>query len=181
MPAAAPVTFGVDVAADRAATSIVAGTRGGDLELVDRRPGVDWAPARLADLASRWRAAVAVGSRGSTGVLADTLATSGALHTTGDPLTVGRPALLLMTDQDTANATGALLDDLTAGVLRVRPHPALDDAVSAAATRPVGDGGLAFSVRGSAGPIDALRALAAARWGALHAPAPVGRPVIAGG
>jgi hypothetical protein len=181
MPAGAPVTFGVDVAADRAATTIVAGTRAGDLELVDRRPGVDWAPGRLAALAGRWRSAVAVGSRGSTGVLADQLRLTGAFQVGDDPLTVGRPPLLLMTDQDTANATGTLLDDLTAGVLRVRPHPDLDDAVAAAATRPVGDGGIAFSVRGSAGPIDALRALAAARWGALHAPVPVGRPVIAGG
>jgi hypothetical protein len=181
MPAGAPVTFGVDVAADRSATTVVAGTRGGDLEVIERRAGVDWAPARLADLAARWRAAVAIGSRGSTGVLADTLATSGGFHLPGDPLTVGRPALLLMTDQDTANAAGALLDDLTAGVLRVRPDPDLDEAVSAVTTRPVGDGGLAFSRRGSAGPIDALVALAAARWGALHAPAQTGRPVIAGG
>jgi hypothetical protein len=181
MPAGAPVTFGVDVAADRSATTICAGTRDGDLELVDRRPGVDWAAGRVTELAHRWRAAAAVGSRGSTGVLADDLALSGHFRVGDDPLTVGRPPLLLMTDQDTANADGALLDDLTAGVLRVRPHPDLDDAVSAAALRPVGDGGVAFSRRGSAGPIDALRALSAARWGALHAPAPVGRPVIAGG
>jgi hypothetical protein len=86
-----------------------------------------------------------------------------------------------MTAQDTANAAGALLDDLTAGVLRIRPHPDLDDGVANVTTRPVGDGGLAFSRRGSAGPIATVVALAAARWGALHAPIMIGRPVIAGG
>jgi hypothetical protein len=181
MPAGAAVTFGADVAADRSATAIVAGTRLGDLELVDHRPGVDWAAARLADLAGRWRAAVALDVRGSTGVLADQLRLSGAFHLDGDPLTVGRPPLLLMTAQDTANAAGALLDDLTAGVLRIRPHPDLDDGVANVTTRPVGDGGLAFSRRGSAGPIATVVALAAARWGALHAPIMIGRPVIAGG
>lgn len=54
-----PVAFSLDTTPDRSYTSIAVAGRRSDglvhLELVDHRPGTDWAPRRAAELVERWK------------------------------------------------------------------------------------------------------------------------------
>ncbi|WP_456820710.1 hypothetical protein [Cellulomonas sp. URHB0016] len=163
--------LGVDVAADRSAASIAIAGPGRHLELIDDGVDVDAAAARVLELAERHGAPIAIDSVGPVGTVLDELRR------------LIRPdehehRLLVMKMQDVANAAAGFLDDVTATRLSVWPHPALDEAVAAASTRPLGDG-FAWSRRRSAGPIAPLVAACAARWGHDHLPPVAPRPIVA--
>jgi hypothetical protein len=159
------VCLGISVDADRSGASIAVAAADGYREVVDFRPGTDWAAPRALELAATHSCPIAVDRYGATGTVADALELAGA-------------ELMVMKYQDVANATAAVLDAIPAHTLRVYPAAALTDAVAAAATRPLGDtGGVSWSHRLSAAPISPLVALTAAGWGFDHLPAPVKKPV----
>lgn len=72
------VVFGLDVAADRSAASIVAADRDGRCELVEYRDGVAWLVDRAAELAAKWNAPVALDAFGPAGTFADAIEGKGA-------------------------------------------------------------------------------------------------------
>lgn len=159
--------LGVDVAADRSG-AVIACTWDDDASaILEARDGLDWVTPRVLELAAVLDAAVAIDSVGPVGTVRDELERSDL-----DP-----SRLLVTTARDVANAAADLLDAIKARTCRVAPHPALDDAVSAAATRPLGDAGWAWSRRTSAASIAALVALSASRWGHSRLPAPLLAPV----
>jgi hypothetical protein len=156
----------VHVEADRSLTAIGVGAAGGYLELVELRPGVDWAAGRILELQAAHGAPVALDRHGATGTVAEALELAGAT-------TVPMRAL------DVANATAGLLDAIASHAVRIYPAAALDEAVPGAATRRLGDtGGMAFSHRDSATPVAPLVALAHARWGYEHLAPPEIRPAV---
>lgn len=153
------VAFAVDVTPDRSWTSIaVVGRRPDGLlhvELVDRRRGTGWVPARVAELQTRWRpVAWMVDGAGGAGSLLPDLA--------GMPVTV-------TSTRDMAYACGALFDDVAAGGLRHLGQVDLDVAVRVAGRRQLGDA-WAWSRRSSMGDISPLVAVTLARFGLLTSP-----------
>lgn len=159
---ALPLVLGADIAQDRTRSAIVAAA-GGILEVIESRPGTAWIAGRMVDLVAKHRpAAVVVDRVGPSATLADDLDRSGV-------------PLLPMTGQVYAAACARFIDDLTNGLLRYRPHPALDDAADAAAQRPLGDG-WAWGRRRAAAPICELVAATLAAWADGHRPADPVRP-----
>lgn len=157
-----PVCLGVDVSADRGSGSIALAGPGGHVEVLEHRPGTEWIAARVLELRAATGAQVAIDSKGPVGTVLDQL----------ERANPGPGALLVMGADDVANAAATFLDAVTAGALAVWPHPALDAAVAAAVKRPLGDGGYAWSRKGSAASIAPLVAVCAALWGAQRVPAP---------
>lgn len=159
-----------DAAPDRSRSAIVA-VAGAVAEVIDSRPGVEWLPDRMHDLAAKWTpAAIIVDKGGPAAPLADRLERAGlSLELTA----VGTA--------DYAAACVQLTDALAARTVRYRQHPALDLAADAAVPRPVGDGMWAWGRRKSGGPICEIVALTLALWGDAHRPAPPLRPVVYAG
>jgi len=153
------LAFAIDVSPDRAWTSVaVAGRRDDGLlhvQLVDRRRGTDWVPARVAELHSRWR---------PVGWLVDGVGAAGSLlpDLAGLPVTV-------TSARDLARACGGLYDDVVGGGLRHLGQPDLDVAVRVAGRRQLGDA-WAWSRRASTGDISPLVAVTLARWGVAQRP-----------
>ncbi len=159
------VCVGFDVTPDRAAAAVGLADAGVHVELLDQQPGTDWLVARLTQLAADHDARVACARYGAAGPTVD------ALERAGVPL-------LPMTGGDAANAAASITDAIATRTLRVRPSEALTEAVAGAATRRLGDtGGFAWSRRDSAGPVAALVAVSAARWGAQRTDPPT-RPAV---
>lgn len=160
-----------DVEADRSATAIVAVWPDPDgvpvLEVVDYRPGVQWAGPRLADLVAVHRPVMTVADG------------------TGPVLTVVDDARRAGVDVTQTNgreytaACAGMLDKITAGDVLHRGDPALDSAVAGATRRPVGDG-WGWSRRTSGVGVAALIAGSLALWGHARRPARP-RPVVAAG
>jgi len=155
--------FGVDVAPDRGHASIaVAGGRPDGrvhLELVERRAGTDWIPARIAEL---------VDHHNPTAVTLDPGGPAGSLVTELTRLP-HVPPLLLVTGRQYAQACGALYDDVSTRRIAHRGQPALDDAVVAARRRSAGD---AWQWARPPAGVDPSPLIAAtlARWGWANAP-----------
>lgn len=149
---AEPLTLAFDVHPERTSAAVaVAG--GGAVELVDHRPGVGWLPDRLAALAADH----------GVGVIAR------------DPAgQAGATALpdLQVTDlagPDVAAACAALTDAIAAAAagsptLRLRPHPALGDAMGGARTYNRGDGRAVWARRTSDADLTPLYAVTIAAW-----------------
>lgn len=166
LPAGRPC-FGVDVAFDRSETCIVAACSG-VIEVVEQRPGFDWAPARMAELVEKHNpAAVVCDTVGPSGVLADSLSLRGI-------------KLYPMTAKTVALAAQSFLDGLETGVVKHRRHAALDAAADAAAKRPLGDA-WTWSRRRASASIAALVAAGFASWADTHRPAEPVRPLAAAG
>ena len=166
--AVGPITFGVDVAPDRSSASI--GAAGGrpdgrvHVELVDRREGTDWIPARIAELVDRWRPpAIAVDPAAPAGSLIPSLSAIGA-------------PLSLCTGRAYGQACGAFFDDVAIGRLAHRGQPALDDAVVGARKRSLGDAWAWARSPDAADPAP-LIATTLARWAWSTAP-PTGPRII---
>lgn len=159
---AGALSFGIDIAPDRSgATIAAAGGRADGLlhvEVIDRRPGVDWLAGRIVELVSRWRPA---------GVAIDPAAPAGSLVPELLPLQL---PLVFCTGRTFGQACGAFYDDVNAGRLRHRGQPALDDAVIGARRRNLGD---AWAWARSADAADPAPLIAAtlARWAWSTAPA----------
>jgi hypothetical protein len=158
-----PPAFGIDVSPDRSHASIaVAGGRPDlrvHVELVERRSGTDWIPARLAELVARHRpTAVALDPSSPAGSLVTDLTRSAIV-----------PPLLLVTGRQYGQACGAMYDDVQSGRLVHRGQPALDEAVIAARRRAAGD---AWAWARPSGGVDPSPLIAAtlARWGYANGP-----------
>lgn len=159
--------LGVDVAADRSSTVISCTWDDDQSEILDVLDGTDGATARALQLkAELGAAAIAIDSVGPVGTVRDELERAEL----GDQLLVTKT-------QDVANAAADLLDAIKLRTCRIASHPALDQAIEVVGTRPLGDGGWAWSRRVSAGSIAALVAVSASRWGHQRLPAPLLAPV----
>lgn len=162
-PIDAPLTLAGAIAADRSRAAIVA-CAAGIIEVVDSRPGHEWAGPRMVELARRWHpAAVDVHRIGPSGTLRDHVAAAGV-------------DLADTTPVDYATACVALVDRLAARTLRYRRHANLDAAADAATPAPTGDGGWRWGRRASGGPIPEIEAATLAAWLDTHRPAPPVRP-----
>lgn len=152
------LVFGVDVAADQSATSIVACLCDGTtttVELVDRRPGHTWAAARLVELLDRYDDALHVAY--------DAAGQSPASVLTRPLELAGVPTLRY----GLADVTAASADFVAAvrsGTVRHVPHPALDAAVSSARRRLIGDGSWTWQRVGADADQSPLIAATFARW-----------------
>jgi Phage Terminase len=161
--ASGALAFGVDVSPDRGHASVaVAGGRNDGrvhLELVERRAGTDWLPARIGELLERHNpVAVTLDPSGPAGSLVTDLTRLPRV-----------PPLVLVTGRQYAQSCGALFDDVATRRIAHRGQPALDDAVIAARRRSAGD---AWQWARPAQGTDPSPLIAAtlARWGWANAP-----------
>lgn len=148
-----------DIAADRSAAAIATAGPIGDrvvVEIVDARPGVGWVAAAVKATRVRHRGAV---------VVADSLVTAGA---TADLERAG-VSVIPIGARNHAQACGAFVDRLAAGQISQRAQAVLDDAVTGAARRPLGDAWLWSRARSQA-DISPLVAATLAVWAASTRP-----------
>lgn len=170
-PPPGQVALAFDVAVDRSDAAIVAAWRDTDtgpirVDVVEAHPGTGWLADRVAALAARWRPlAIGHDQAGPAGDVADELRRRGV-------------ELVSTTAREYAAACASFLAAVTDRRVEHRGQDALDDAVAAAAQRPLGDA-WAWSRRGSAGSIAPLVAATLAAWAFDHKPAPAARPVVA--
>lgn len=166
----APLAFGAAVDLDRTETAIVAAAEVAGrpvIEVVERRPGTAWAPGRLLELLGRWH---------SIGLVIDPTGPSSTLHDAArraglDPLP--------FTARDRSTADTDLLDRFqnldaetgeAAPLVRFVRSADFLSALDIVTTRRLGDS-LAFSRRGSPGPIAVLEAASNACYALAHRPA----------
>lgn len=176
VPWAAPqpglVALAFDVAADRKDAAIVAAWRDSDtgpvrIDVVDAHPGDSWLVPRLRELAGRWRPqAIGYDQVGPALDVADQLQRGGL-------------ELRPTTSREYAAACSGFLSAVTNTHLVHRGQTTLDEAVAAAATRPMGDGAWAWSRRTSSATIAPLVAATVAAWAFDHRPPAPVRPVVA--
>lgn len=176
IPPDAPISFGLDVSADRTHSHIaVAGRRSdGDwhVEVVASRIGIDWALDWFRERANPDAPLrVAVQGRGApaSGLIADLSAIAGV-------------EVLSMVGPDLGIASGRLWDMIAAHVAddnatsrtRVwhRGQPVLDTPAATAATRPVGDGAWTWDRVRSPADAAPIVAITNALWDATRAPTP---------
>lgn len=167
----APVVIGLDVAADRSASSVaLAGLHRGTMavELVDRRVGTAWVASAVLELRRRHRGAPIVADGLTCASVIAELRRS-APHAT----------VLELGPLDFAKACGAFLDALEADPPRVshRGQQAGDMAAQAAVRRRYADA-WAWSRTKSAGDISALVAQVVATWGSWTLPPPPPAPAV---
>lgn len=162
-----------DVAPDRRDAAVLAAWREDDasplrVTVIDHHEGTSWVVGRLRELERRWRPqAVAFDPMGPAVDVADELERGGM-------------TLRPVTTREYVTACASFMAGVThAGRLEHRHDAALDAAVAAAATRPLGDGGWAWSRRHSADSIAALVAATVAAYAYEHRPTPPPRPVVA--
>jgi hypothetical protein len=168
-----PLVFAFDVAADRKSTAIaVCGLRDDRMphvELVDVLSPITDAPARIAELVGRHNpAAVVADAAGPTAALLPALASL-------------QVKVTLTTAPEHAMGAALFYDHVTSRTLhyrRTKSAKELDDAVLIATRRPLGDGGFAWSRKGSSASIAPLVACTLALWGNLTLAAPFDGPLI---
>lgn len=119
------VCFGLDVLPDRSSGAIVA-SDGKSVELVEHRDGTGWMAARAAALKESWGGRLVVDGGGPAASVADDLSALG--------VDVER-----MTSADVAAACACMYDALADQKVVFRTDPAMSDAVSGLARRPIGD------------------------------------------
>ena len=127
------IAIGIDVAADRSASSIaVAGLRADGnvhVEVVENRGRSGWVPARVAQLVNEWNpVAVMVDSIGTSGELIPKIQQHGI-------------EVLIGNTRDATQACGDFLTAIESNTLRHIGQLELDEAVAAARSRPVGTEG----------------------------------------
>jgi hypothetical protein len=161
-----PIVLSWEVSWDRAWGSIaVAGPRSDGvphLELIDYRPGTDWMPGRIGELAKRHSPlAVVFNPTGPGAVLANEIT---------ERLPVGLE-LIAMTARDQANACGRLYDAVMTQAMRHLGDDRLLQALRTSATRPLVDA-WAWDLRRAPGEMSGL----AAGTNALDGLARFGKP-----
>lgn len=165
-PGTAPV-FGVEVAADRSATAIMACWPDRDgvpvLEVVDYRPETEWAAERLRDLRNAHRPPMIVA------------ADDGPVVTVVDA--ARRLGVTIRTTNKTEYATAcqSSFDAIEHGRIAHRGEQPLNAAVAGAAKRPMGDAGWCWGRRASTSEVSPLTAGSLAFWGNQRRPA---RPMV---
>lgn len=165
------VALAVDVSQDRSHTSIGVATLREDglvhLELVDRRPGTDWAVPALKRLSGLWKPlVVAIASSGApAGSLVDDVVAAG-ITVPEDKEHPHRGHLLVVRTNDFVEACGQMADAMTQSTARHRDQSDLTAAVTGARSRRVGD---AWAIDRTASLTDAspLVAVTLARWALL--------------
>jgi hypothetical protein len=162
------VALALDVSQDRGHTSIGAASRRPDgrvhLELIDRRPGTDWAVPAVQRLTRLWNpVAVVVASRSPAASLIDDLTAAG-ITVSKDKANPQRGDLAVMYTGDVTEACGQLADAIRQGTAVHLDQPPLTGALNSARTRRVGD---AWTLDRTASPVDVspLCAVTWARWG----------------
>jgi hypothetical protein len=157
-----PVAVGFDVSPDRRRAAVaIAGERTDGLthvELVAANAGVGWLPGFLRDFGDRHDPYVVV-CDAAQGLLAEQVYEAGA----------SRPELL--DRQELAQGCARLVDLVEQDELRHLDDPVLLDAIRAAKTTSMGDGGFAFSRRTSHGDLSPLYAVVLALMGLARIPA----------
>ncbi len=122
-PAAALV---VEVTPDRSSATIVAGSSGRVVEMVDQMPGTAWCVPRLVELHKRYGAPVVLDAAGPAGTLVPELESAGV------------PVVKLGT-RDVVSACGVFFDALADRTVTVRRDVSLDLAAASVNKRQVGD------------------------------------------
>lgn len=165
------VAFTVDVSHDRAWTSIGAASVREDgrvhLELVDRRPGTDWAVPALVRLSKLWNPlVVAIASSGApAGSLIDDLVTAG-ITTPEDKERPHRGHLVVVRTNDFVEACGQMADAMNQGTGRHLDQVPLTAAVNGSRTRRVGDA-WALDRTSSLADVSPFVTVTLARWALL--------------
>lgn len=149
------LTFGLDVAWDRASASISACGYRPDgvlhLETVENRPGTDWVSAVLVEKTRRNGGAVVIDPGSPAGSLIEDLKKAG-VH------------VLEVTARDYAQACGWLYDAVKDGEVRHLPESELDSAVAGAQMRELA-GAFAWDRKKQTADITPLVAVTLACWG----------------
>jgi phage terminase large subunit-like protein len=155
------VALAFDVTPERSYCSIGVASRNRSgrihVEVVDRRPGTDWAVARLVELQSKWHpVSILYDPASPAGSLRLDLAAAGVMATPVETRTY-------------AQACGAFYDDALADPPRLAHlyQPVLDAAVSAGRKRNTGDAWC--WARRSGGDVSPLVAVTLARWALIAA------------
>lgn len=162
-----PVAFAVDVTPSRDYTTIAMfGIRAdglGHTEVVDHRPGTEWAIERLIQLRDRHKpVAIAVDVAGPAGSFLIELQKAG-IDVPEDPDHPRPGDLAVPSGREVAAACGALVDAVRQEQLRHIDQPELSLAVEGAKTRPLGDA-WAWARRTASVDISPLVAVTLARW-----------------
>lgn len=154
-----PIFFAYDVSPDRKWSTIaVSGRRRDDLfhiEVVERGPGTDWVPEKIASLTQKHK---------YVSVLCDGVGPGASLLHELAPFGVKVKAL---NTREYAQACGFLFDGVERKSLRHLGQPELASAIKGAATRPLSDA-WAWSRKNSKLDISPLVACTLAHWGATE-------------
>ncbi len=173
---AVPLAFGAAVDLDRTETAIVAAAEVDGvpvLEVIEQRAGTAWAAPRLAELVGRWS---------SVGLVVDPTGPSSTLYDAVDRAEI---ELVAFAGRDRTTADTDLLDRFRhtdpagdpAPLVGMIDHAGLSLALDIVTMRRIGDG-LAFSRRGSPGPIAVLEAASNALFALAHRPAVQAPPIM---
>lgn len=144
-----PVVLAVDAHPERTSAAIAA-AGGGVVELVEHRAGLGWVVARVAELADRWDAPVAVDQAGPAGPFIPDLERLGV-------------RVVPLSGPDMAKATGAFYDAVADRTVKLRRNPSLDAAAAGATKRQVGDAWV-WARKHLSADVCPLVAVTAARW-----------------
>jgi hypothetical protein len=118
--------FGLDVSPDRSSAAIAVADDQGNGELVDHQAGVGWVVGRIVELCKKWDAPVAVDAYGPAGSLIEEISSCGV-------------RVIRYSTREMTYACGSLFDRLSDAKVRIRRHPALDEAAAGARRRTTGD------------------------------------------
>lgn len=158
------MVWAVDVSVDRAWSSIaVAGYRAdgvSHVELVDRRPGTDWVPRRVAELRGSHGGRLVVDPGGPVGSLTPLLDPSATVSA-----------------REHAAACGQLYDAVVTGQVRHLGQPELNAALAGATKRSLGDA-WAWARQHSSVDISPLVAVTLARWALVQPEVAAADPVV---
>ena len=119
------LSFGIDVALDRTSASIVACDKAGNIELVEHREGVTWVTDRALDLYRRHKGALVVDSYSPAGSLIERLERGGV-------------EVVRYSTKDMVHAAGLLFDAILENSVKVRQNKIIDDAISCAKRKQLG-------------------------------------------
>lgn len=147
------MTFGIDVNEDRSAAAIVAVSTDRVVELIEHRPGVAWVAERCREIDAKQSDATWVADA------------SGPAASLLPALTRSVAVIHESKGAELARASAAFYDAVADASIRVRRHPALDDAVSGAARRIAGDS-WAWSRKAGTSDSSPLLAATLALWAA---------------
>jgi hypothetical protein len=142
--------FAFDVNPERTAAAIVVAGEGPTVGVVDYRPGTAWLVDRLVELREQKPRRIIVDKNGPAAAFIPELRSRNVALSEVDSI-------------DLCRACGMFYDAVTKGALKVRSNAALDAAVAAAVTQPVGDA-WRWGRKSSKGDISLLVAATLAHW-----------------
>jgi hypothetical protein len=176
IPSTSPIVFAAAIDIDRTETVIVAAGVLDDMpiiEVVDRRPGTNWAAPRLDELVKKFDASAPwIDPIGPSSTLVDQLEALGHDMPKINTRIITSAAADLM---DRITATDA--DGLASPRVLIRPDDSLDIAAEIVEQRRVGEA-WAWSRKTAGGSIASLEAATLAIWGLEHKPLPPIAPMI---